>query len=107
MLAIYGEGTRLGSTLCSTARARHSLQHGCMGFLAYAVDTRVEKKGSTSTSHDPVVCDFPDVFPKELPSVPPERQMEFQFELIPGVASISKAPYHLAPTEMQVLPSQL
>ena len=45
--------------------------------LAYVVDTRVVEKRSTFVSNVPVVCDFTDVFPKELPSVPLERQVEF------------------------------
>ena len=65
MLTIYGKGTRSGSALCSAARARQSLQHGCMGYLAYVVVTQVEEKGTTSIYDVPVVCDFPDVFPEE------------------------------------------
>ena len=45
VLTIYGESTRSRSTFCSAARARQSLQHRCMGFLAYVVDTQVVKNG--------------------------------------------------------------
>ena len=55
----------------------------------------------------PIACEFPDVFPKELLGVPPERQVEFRIDLVPGAAPIAKAPYHLAPPEMQELSSQL
>ena len=51
--------------------------------------------------------EFPDVFPEELPGVPPERQVEFRIDLILGAATIAKAPYRLAPPEMQELSSQL
>jgi hypothetical protein len=38
----------------------------------------------------PVVCEFPDVFPKDLPGLPPERDVEFVIELKPGMAPISR-----------------
>ena len=63
MLTIYGEGSRSRSAFCFVAKARQSLQHECMSYLAYVVDTRVEKKGMTSISDVPMICDFPDVFP--------------------------------------------
>ena len=63
-----------------------------MGFLAYVVDTRVVTEGPIFVSDVPLVCEFPDVFPKELSSVPVERQVEFRIDLIPGVAPIAKAP---------------
>ncbi|GJR89573.1 hypothetical protein Tco_0213584 [Tanacetum coccineum] len=41
--------------------------------------------------------DFPEVFPEDLSGLPPTRQVEFQFDLVPGVATIARAPYRLAP----------
>jgi hypothetical protein len=43
----------------------------------------------------PVVCDYPDVFPDELPGMPPDRDIEFAIELQPGTAPISKRPYRM------------
>nr|GFA23597.1 putative reverse transcriptase domain-containing protein [Tanacetum cinerariifolium] len=54
-----------------------------------------------------VVREFPDVFLKELPGLPPVRQVEFQIDLIPRAAPIARAPYRLAPSEMQELSNQL
>ncbi|CAH9114854.1 unnamed protein product [Cuscuta epithymum] len=54
-----------------------------------------------------VVNEFPDVFPEEIPGMPPEREVEFSIELMPGTAPISKAPYRMAPKEMQELKEQL
>ena len=45
----------------------------------------------------PVVCDFPDVFPEELPGMPPDRAVDFVIELEPGTAPISKRPYKMGP----------
>ncbi|WVZ63548.1 hypothetical protein U9M48_013172 [Paspalum notatum var. saurae] len=55
----------------------------------------------------PVVCKFPDVFLEELPGLPPERDVEFRIELIPGTAPISKRPYRMAPDELKELKTQL
>ncbi|GKG64023.1 hypothetical protein Tco_0649273, partial [Tanacetum coccineum] len=53
------------------------------------------------------VQDFPEVFPKDLPVLPPSRQVEFQIDLVPGAASVARAPYRLAPSKLQELSSQL
>ncbi|GKB21459.1 hypothetical protein Tco_0855382, partial [Tanacetum coccineum] len=55
----------------------------------------------------PVIRDFPKVFPKELPGLPPPRQVEFQIDLVPGAAPIACASYRLAPSEMKELSVQL
>jgi hypothetical protein len=55
----------------------------------------------------PVVCEYPDVFPDELPGMPPERDVEFVIELQPGTAPISKRPYRMPPKELAELKNQL
>jgi hypothetical protein len=55
----------------------------------------------------PVVCDHPDVFPDELPGMPPNRDIEFTIELQPGTAPISKRPYRMPPAELAELKKQL
>ena len=55
----------------------------------------------------PVVCDFPDVFPEELPGMPPDRNIEFVIELVPGTAPISKTPYRMPREELVELKRQL
>ncbi|GJR58741.1 putative reverse transcriptase domain-containing protein [Tanacetum coccineum] len=55
----------------------------------------------------PIVQDFPKVFPKDLPGLPPTRPVEFQIDLIPGAAPVARAPYRLAPSEMKELSEQL
>ncbi|GJT59886.1 putative reverse transcriptase domain-containing protein [Tanacetum coccineum] len=67
-----------------------------------------EKKVRIPLEEDvPVIRDFPEVFPNELPGLPPPRQVEFHIDLIPGAAPVARAPYHLAPTEMKELSKQL
>ena len=46
-----------------------------------------------------VVCEFPDVFPEELPGMPPDREIEFLIELLPSTSPIAKRPYRMAPKE--------
>jgi hypothetical protein len=55
----------------------------------------------------PVVCEFPDVFPKDLPGLPPERDVEFVIELKPGTAPISRRSYRMPPNELEELKTQL
>jgi hypothetical protein len=55
----------------------------------------------------PVVCEYPDVFPDELPGMPPDRDIEFAIELQPGPAPISKRPYRMPPVELAELKKQL
>ncbi|GJY87508.1 putative reverse transcriptase domain-containing protein [Tanacetum coccineum] len=67
-----------------------------------------EKKSDEKRLEDiPVAREFPEVFPKDLPGLPPVRQVEFQINLMPGVAPVARAPYRLAPSEMQELSNQL
>ncbi|GKC96034.1 putative reverse transcriptase domain-containing protein [Tanacetum coccineum] len=68
----------------------------------------MEKKSDERRLEDiPVVREFPEFFPKDLPGLPPVRQVEFQIDLIPGAAPVAQAPYRLAPSEMQELSNQL
>ncbi|GJS33966.1 hypothetical protein Tco_0532348 [Tanacetum coccineum] len=65
--------------------------------------TQVMKKKSDEKRLEdiPVVRGFPEVFPKDLPVLPPDHQIEFQIDLIPGAAPVARGPYRLAPSEMQ------
>jgi hypothetical protein len=55
----------------------------------------------------PVVCEFPDIFPEDLPGLPPERDVEFVIELKPGIAPISGRSYRMPPNELAELKTQL
>jgi len=55
----------------------------------------------------PVVNEFPDVFPEDLPGLPPDRDVEFAIDMIPGTAPLSKASYCMALAEMKKLKTQL
>ena len=55
----------------------------------------------------PIVCEYPDVFPEELPGLPSEREIEFGIELVPGIAPIPITSYRMAPTKLKELKAQL
>ncbi|GKB86457.1 putative reverse transcriptase domain-containing protein [Tanacetum coccineum] len=59
------------------------------------------KLGEKRLKDVPTVRDFPEVFLEDLPRLPPTRQVEFQIDLVPGAAPVARAPYRLAPTELQ------
>nr|GEV63723.1 putative reverse transcriptase domain-containing protein [Tanacetum cinerariifolium] len=68
----------------------------------------MEKKSDEKRLENiPVVKEFPDVFLEELPGLPPVRQVEFQIDLISEAAPVARAPYRLAPSEIQELSNQL
>ncbi|GJU77448.1 putative reverse transcriptase domain-containing protein, partial [Tanacetum coccineum] len=69
--------------------------------------TKKKKSDDKRLEDIPVVREFPKVFPEDLPGLPPIRQVEFQINLIPGATPIARAPYRLAPSEMQELSNQL
>ena len=54
-----------------------------------------------------MVKDFPDVFPEELPEMPPDTEVVFVIDLLPGTAPISKRPYRMSVEELKELKKQL
>ncbi|KAI3770998.1 hypothetical protein L6452_02147 [Arctium lappa] len=95
---VYGDRMKNDIGVITTIMANKYLQKGYATFLAYAINANLEKKN---------IHDVPEVFPEELPGIPPERQVEFKIDLIPGATLIARAPYRLAPTQMQELMKQL
>ena len=55
----------------------------------------------------PIVCDFPEVFPDDISDLPPEREVEFSIDLIPGTSPVSMSPYRMSASELKELKSQL
>ena len=54
-----------------------------------------------------MVKDFPDVFPEELPGMPPDRDIEFLIELLPGTGPISKRPYRMPAKDLEEIKKQI
>ncbi|KAL0556362.1 hypothetical protein IC582_004875 [Cucumis melo] len=88
----------------SAMKASKLLSQGTWGILASVVDIR---EPEVSLSSEPVVREYPDVFPNELLGLSPPREVDFAIELEPGTAPISRAPYRMAPAELKELKVQL
>ncbi|GJR11309.1 putative reverse transcriptase domain-containing protein [Tanacetum coccineum] len=84
------------------------MQKGFPIFLAHVTAKEVKDKSEKKRLEDvSIVQDFPEVFPEDLPGLPPTRQVEFQIDLVSGAAPVARAPYRLAPSEMKELSEQL
>jgi hypothetical protein len=90
--------------LISVVTAQKLLRKGCMGYLAYILNSDDEVPRLKDI---PVVKEFPDVFPKELQGLPPEREVEASINTFPGVPPIAQQPYRMAPVELNELKTQL
>ena len=104
VVVFYGERRRVPSGLISVISARCLLQKGCKGYLAHVVDTR---SSEVRLEDVPIVRDFLDVFLDDLLGLPPEREIDFPIDLVPGTAHISLPPYRMAPAELKELKTQL
>ncbi|GJR92886.1 putative reverse transcriptase domain-containing protein [Tanacetum coccineum] len=101
-----GRESRLA--VISYSKAQEYMAKGCQVFLAQISTKKEEDKSERKQIEDvPIVRDFPEVFPEDLPGLPPARPVEFQIDLIPGAAPVARAPYRLAPSEMKELSEQL
>ncbi|GJT19774.1 putative reverse transcriptase domain-containing protein [Tanacetum coccineum] len=97
-IIIYGDKRKGDFKLCSVMKARRFLSRVCHTFMAHVIDTSFEKKGVEDV---PFVNEFIDVFPEDLPGIPPERQVEFQIDPVSGATLIAKTPYRLALSEIK------
>jgi len=94
----------VAKTLISSLKAIKKIRKGCEAIL-------IMIKGSNTTKVEantvPIVRDFLEVFPEELPGVPPAREVEFTISLIEGAAPVARTPYRMAPKELAELKNQL
>ncbi|GJW36047.1 reverse transcriptase domain-containing protein [Tanacetum coccineum] len=112
ILIFHGDGSNNGHesrlNIISCTKTQKYLLEGCPIFLAQVTMKKAEDKSKEKQLEEvPIVQDFPEVFPEDLPGIPPTRQVEFQIDLIPGAAPVARAPYRLAPSEMKELSDQL
>nr|GFA27422.1 putative reverse transcriptase domain-containing protein [Tanacetum cinerariifolium] len=109
-LIIPCDGSNNGNQLniISCTKTRKYLLKGYPVFLANITTKTIKDKSKEKQLEDvPIVRDFSEVFPEDLTGLPPTRQVEFQIELIPGAASVARAPYRLAPSKIKELSDQL
>ncbi|XP_070008235.1 uncharacterized protein [Nicotiana sylvestris] len=76
-----GSTVDTSSRVISFLKARHMVEKGCLAYLAYVRDTTAETPTIDSV---PVVREFSDVFPSDLPNIPPDRDIDFCIDLAPG-----------------------
>ena len=91
-------------SLINTMTASKMLRKGCQGYLAFVVDRRQE---GTLLEDIPIVKEFPNVFPDDISGLPPDREVEFTIDLIPGTKPIFIPPYRMTPAELRELKAQL
>ncbi|KAH0636085.1 hypothetical protein KY290_036497 [Solanum tuberosum] len=77
------------------------------GYLYHLVRVKDSSSESPTLESVPVVNEFPEVFPDDLPGVPPEREIDFGIDLLPDTQPISIPPYRMAPAELKELKEQL
>ncbi|KAL5540030.1 hypothetical protein UlMin_046185 [Ulmus minor] len=102
---LIGDPKQSRTPMISAIKAFKLLANGCEGFLASIVDNCED--GCSRPEDVLVVKDYLEVFPEDLLGLPPDREIEFEIELLPGTQPISKAPYRMAPAELQELKKQL
>ena len=92
------------SNVISALQAKRLMRKGCETFLALILDS---KRGQVDMEKIPVVREFSDVFPEELPGIPLEREVDLSIEIVPGTIPMSRALYRMDPTELKELKNQL
>ena len=103
-LTFIGEKLNHLSNVISATSARTMLRKGREAYLDYVIET---EKARPNVSDIPTVSDFPDVFPEVLPGLPPQREIEFAIDVVPGATLASITPYRMAPAELKELKLQL
>ncbi|GJU83634.1 putative reverse transcriptase domain-containing protein [Tanacetum coccineum] len=104
MLVVKGNCDESRLKVVSCIKARKYIERGCHLFVAHVTEKEPKEKRLEDV---PIIRDFPEVFPDDLPGLPPPRQVEFRIELVPGAAPVARAPYRLAPSELKELSDQL
>ena len=92
------------SNVISAATVRKMVRKGCEAYLAYVIDT---VKARPSVSDIPTVSDFSVVFSEEFLGLPPQREIEFVINIVPGATLASITPYRMDPLELKELKFQL
>nr|GEZ63096.1 putative reverse transcriptase domain-containing protein [Tanacetum cinerariifolium] len=101
---VQGDKSEKELKLVSAIKMRECLDKDYVMFLVYIVDKGANVKRIQNT---PIGTDHTEAFLKDLSGLLPTRMVEFQINLVSGAAPVAKAPYHLAPSEMQELSRKL
>ncbi|GJU02416.1 putative reverse transcriptase domain-containing protein [Tanacetum coccineum] len=110
VLIIRGDNcdSRSKLNIISCTKTQKYIEKGCQVYLAQVTSKKAEDKSEERRLEDvPIIREFPEHFQRCGSELPPVRQVEFQIDLVPGAAPVARAPYRLAPAEMQELSTQL
>ncbi|GJX47412.1 putative reverse transcriptase domain-containing protein [Tanacetum coccineum] len=101
-------GSKSKLNIISCTKTQKYIQKGCQVYLAQVTSKKTEDRSEEKRLKDvPIIWEFSEVFPEDLPRLPPARQVKFQIDLVPGATPVARAPYRLAPAEMQELSTQV
>ncbi|XP_070039810.1 uncharacterized protein [Nicotiana tomentosiformis] len=92
------------SRVISYVKPRRMVKKGCLAYLANVHDSSAEVLSMDSV---PILHEFPEVFPADLPGMPPDRYIDFCIDLAPGTQPIPTPTYCMAPPELKELKEQL
>ena len=90
----------------STMQLNKCLRKGYKLYAIRVLDLLLNENQTPLKQH-PVLDEFPDVFPEEIPGLPPQREIDFSIELLPGSTPVSKVPYRMSIPELTKLKIQL
>lgn len=93
-----GDSGSYPSKVISYIHAQKLIGRGCLSYLAFIQGTNIDPPSMESI---PVVQEFVEVFPTDLPGVPPDRDIDFPIDLEPGTKPISILPYRMAPAKLK------
>ncbi|XP_070050067.1 uncharacterized protein [Nicotiana tomentosiformis] len=103
-IKVRGEVGRPVGKFISYLKDRKLVSNGCLTYLAHARDMKV---GSPLLESVPIVKEFLDVFPDDLPQIPPNKEVEFGIDTLQGTQPILIPPYRMAPSELNELKKKL
>ncbi|GKB25310.1 hypothetical protein Tco_0864711, partial [Tanacetum coccineum] len=99
ILVVQGDRSVMDLKLVSVIRMRKYLEKDCAMVLAHIMG----KGANVKNTKNPIERNHTEVFPKDLSGLPLTRIVKYRIDLVPGAAPVDKAPYFLAPSEMQEL----
>ncbi|GKA11021.1 putative reverse transcriptase domain-containing protein, partial [Tanacetum coccineum] len=103
-----GKGEKSKLSIISCTKTQKYIKRCCLIFLAQFTKKETKDRSEEKRLEDvPTVPDFLKVFPEDLSGLPHTQQVEFQIDLVPDAAPVARAPYRLAPSELQELSTQL
>ena len=103
-LKFEGDKKILLACVTSALKAKRLLHKGCKAYLVHVIDKSLSE---LTLDNVPILCEFSNVFPKDLPGLPPDKELKFGIELLLGSAPVSIPPYRMTPAELKELKTQL